>query len=126
MSLPTLRGTARLLTDPRTGDTKTGGRWTSALVKFPQWRKTDDGWQEGDGAVASIIGFDERADVLAAFAKGDEIDLYGTCVPDVYQGKPQLKVTLDGIRRHVKEPRPADAGRGGDDVRTRSREPVPA
>lgn len=120
MALPTLRGTARLLADPRTGDTKVGGRWASALVKFPQWKKTDDGWQEGDGAVASIIGFDERADVLATFVKGDEIDLYGSCQPDVYRDKPQLKVTLDGIRRHVKPPRETSA----DDAR--QREPAPA
>lgn len=122
MSLPILRGTARLLTDPRTGDTKTGGRYASALVKFPQWRKTDDGWQEGDGAVASIVGFDERADLLAGFAKGDDVDLYGQCTVEVYRDKPQFKVTLDGVRRHVKPPRDTADG----DAPARPREAVPA
>lgn len=123
MSLPNLRGTARLLSDPRTGDTRTGGRWASALAKFPQWRKTDDGWEEQDGAVASCVGFNDVAELLAGFATGDEVDLYGTCTAEVYRDKPQLKVTLGGLRRHVKEPRPS---RGEAEVGPRSREPVAA
>lgn len=102
MALPELRGIARLLTEPRTGVGSTGKPWTSALIKFPQWRKTDDGWKEGDGVVASIIGFEDVADQLAGYAKGDEIEVRGTVTLGEWQGKPQLKLTVEACRRPVK------------------------
>lgn len=102
MALPELRGTARLLTDPRTGVSKNDKPWTSALLKFPQWRKTDDGWEEGDGVVASAIAFEDVAEQLAGYAKGDEIELRGPASLEEWQGKTRLKLTIEACRRPVK------------------------
>jgi single-stranded DNA-binding protein len=105
MALPELRGIGRLLTDPRTGTSQNGNPWTSVLVKFAQWRKTDDGWQEGDGQVASCIAFGDVAAEVARFAKGDEIELRGPAHVEMYQDKPQLKVTVVACRVPVKTDR---------------------
>lgn len=94
MALPELRGTGRLLTDPRNGVGKNDKPWTSALIKFPTWKKTDSGWEEQDGAVASVIAFDDNAPLLAGYAKGDPIGVYGTVKPAVWNDKPQLAVSL--------------------------------
>ncbi len=102
MALPQLRGTARLLSDPRTGESRNGKPWTSLLVKFQAWRKTDDGWEEGDSQVASCIGFDGVAEDMAGFAKGDDIELRGPAHVEMYQDKPQLKVTVVACRVPVK------------------------
>lgn len=102
MALPELRGIARLLTEPKSGTGKTGKAWASALIKFPQWRKTDDGWEEGDGVVASAIGFEDVAEQIAGYAKGDEIELRGPASLEEWQGKTRLKVTVEACRRPVK------------------------
>lgn len=93
MALPELRGTGRLLTDPRTGVGKNDKPWTSALIKFPTWRKTDNGWEEGDGTVASVIAFDDLATAFAGYRKGDQVGVHGTVKAAVYNDKPQLAVT---------------------------------
>lgn len=108
MSLPDMRGTGRLLTDPRTGTTKTDKPWTSALVKFQSWRKGDDGWEEGDSQVASCIAYEDVASALAGFAKGDDIELRGPFKVEEWQGKPQLKVTVVACRVPVKTERRTD------------------
>lgn len=93
MSLPELRGTGRLLTEPRTGTGKNGKPWASALIKFPTWRKTDSGWEEGEGTVASVIAFEDVAGALASFTKGSPVGIHGTAKAAVYNDKPQLAVT---------------------------------
>ncbi len=97
MALPELRGTGRLLTDPRTGTGKNDKPWCSALVKFPTWKKTDAGWEEGDGTVASVIAFDDLAVALAEYAKGDPIGVHGTAKAAVWKDKPQLAVTATQV-----------------------------
>ncbi len=94
MALPELRGTGRLITDPRKGVGKNDKKWASALIKFPTWKKTDDGWEEGEGTVASAIAFDDLAVTLAGFAKGDQIGVHGTAKAAVWKDKPQLAVTV--------------------------------
>ncbi len=92
MALPELRGTGRLLTDPRTGVGKNDKPWCSALVKFPQWKKTDNGWEEGDGTVASVMAFEDLATDLAAFKKGDDIGIHGLAKATVWKDKPQIEL----------------------------------
>ena len=94
MALPELRGTGRLLADPRTGTTKTDKPWATALIKFPTWKKTDAGWEEGEGTVASVIAFEDTALVLARYAKGDTMGVHGTAKAAVWNDKPQLAVTV--------------------------------
>jgi hypothetical protein len=52
MALPELRGTGRLITDPRHGTTKTDQPYTSALDQVLHLAKVD-GWEEGEGTLAS-------------------------------------------------------------------------
>jgi single-stranded DNA-binding protein len=104
MSLPELRGIGRLLSDPRTGTTKAGKPYTSALIKFTQWHKTDAGWEEGDSQVASCIAFDEdAAATLAGFAKNDDVELRGPAKVEMWNDKPQLKITVVACRAPVKD-----------------------
>jgi single-stranded DNA-binding protein len=102
MSLPTIHGTGTLLTDPKTGPTRTGGTWTNAVVRFQAWKKTDAGWEEGDTVVASCIAFGDAATVLATFGKGDSVEVRGTCGLGEWNGKPQLKLTVAACRAPVK------------------------
>jgi single-stranded DNA-binding protein len=102
MALPELRGIARLLSDPRTGIGKTGKPWTSALLKFTQWRKTDDGWEECDGVVASAIAFEDVAGQVADYRKGDDIEVRGPITLEEWNGKPQLKLTVAACRHPIK------------------------
>lgn len=95
MSLPNLHGTGRLISDPKTGTSRNGQDWTSAVVKFQAWRKGDNGWEEGDHAIAACIAFGDTAATLARFSKGDEVELRGPASLALYDGKPQLRVTID-------------------------------
>jgi single-stranded DNA-binding protein len=111
MALPEIRGTARLLADPRKGLTKTDKRWASVLVKFPTFRKTDNGWDETDGVVAKVSAFDDLATALAGHTKGDEIGVHGTVKASVWNDKPQLDVNASQIwapERRAKTKAPAD------------------
>ncbi len=109
MSLPTLHGTVLLTTDPRTGETRSGDPYTSALGRFQTWRKTDAGWEEGDSHAANLIAFGDAARDLAAFAKGDRVELKGTVTPAVWKDTPQLKVTVTACRVPVKQTRQLEA-----------------
>ncbi len=94
MSLPTLTGTAKLLTDPRKALTKTGKPMATVVLKFAAWRKVDGKWEEGDSVVAAAIAFEDTARELVAFAKGDDVDITGTCTLGMWQDKPQLRLTV--------------------------------
>ncbi len=109
MALPEIRGTGRMLTDPRTGTGKNDKPWTSALVKFPTWRKTDNGWEESEGTVASVIAFEELAVTLSGFTKGDTVGIHGTVKAAVWNDKPQLAVTATQCWKPEKAK--ADTGR---------------
>lgn len=105
MALPEIRGVARLLTQPTPRTTTTGKPWTSALAKFETWTKGDDGkWAETEGVVASLAAFDDAAEPLAGYAKGDKVAVHGTARPAVWQDKPQLKVSV--IRCWTPEEKP--------------------
>lgn len=98
MSLPTITGTARLLTDPRKALTKTDKPMATVLLKFQGWRKGDDGkWVEGDSVVASAIAFEDVARDLAAFAKGDEVTVEGVGTLAMWNDKPQLNLTVKSV-----------------------------
>lgn len=107
MSLPAVHGIGALIADPRSGETRSGGRWVSALVKFQAWKKQpDDTWAEGDSFVASCIAFDEDvARTLAEFAKGDKVELKGTAKPGIYRDQPQLNIVVNACRVPVKAPK---------------------
>lgn len=99
MSLPELRGTGRMITDPRTGTAKTGAPWCSALIKFPVWKKTDDGkWEEQpDAPVASVIAYDDLAGQLAGYSKGDAVGVHGTTKLAIWKDRPQFAVTATQV-----------------------------
>lgn len=97
MALPEIRGNGRLITDPRTGTTKTDKPWTSALIKFPVWRKVDEQWEEGEGTVASVMAYEDNAPLLAGYAKGDAIGVHGTAKAAVWNDKPRIDVTATAI-----------------------------
>ncbi len=100
MAFPNLHGIGQLVTDPKTGPTKTGGTWTNAVVKFVRWAKGDSGgWVEADSTIAAVIAFDDVAAALAQFAKGDTVDLLGTVSAGIWNGNPQLKITVGALRR---------------------------
>lgn len=112
MALPTISGTGTLLSDPKTGDTRTGGTWTNAVVKFQAWRRTDSGWEPGDEVVCAAIAFDDVAADLARYAKGDPVQIDATVNSlAIWQGKPQLKVTVSAVTQPEQRPR-QQRGRG--------------
>lgn len=94
MSLPTLSGTAQLLTDPKKALTRTNKPMATALLKFAAWRKIDGKWEEGDSVVASAIAFEDTARALAAFSKGDNVAVTGTCTLTVWNDQPRLNLTV--------------------------------
>jgi single-stranded DNA-binding protein len=94
MALPELRGTGRLITDPRHGTTKTDQPYTSALIKFSTWRKVDGTWVEGEGTLASVIAFEDNATALNDFTKGDPIGVTGPARAAIWNDKPQIAVTI--------------------------------
>ena len=108
MSLPEIRGAGKLITDPRSGETRTGGRWTNGLVKFQAWKKNGDDWEPGDAVVASVIAFDDVADLLAGYAKGDDIAVQGATSVALWKDQPQLKITLAKVWTPERKPRGAD------------------
>jgi single-stranded DNA-binding protein len=94
LSLPTISGTAQLLTDPKKALTKTNKPMATALLKFAAWRKVDGKWEEGDSVVASAIAFEDAARGLAGFTKGDNVAVAGTCTLTVWNDKPRLNLTV--------------------------------
>ncbi|MER7280369.1 hypothetical protein ABT369_38630 [Dactylosporangium sp. NPDC000244] len=94
MSLPTISGTAQLLTDPKKALTKTNKPMATALLKFTGWRKVDGKWEEGDSVVASAIAFEDAARALAAFSKGDNVAVTGMATLTVWNDQPRLNLTL--------------------------------
>ncbi|MEV8510840.1 single-stranded DNA-binding protein [Dactylosporangium sp. NPDC051484] len=132
MSLPEVRGAGRLITDPKTGPTRSGGTWTNGLVRFQAWKRDGETWTEGDSVVASIIGFDDVAAALAAYTKGDELAVQGTVSVGMWKDQPQLKVTLSKVWTPERQPRGDHAARGqqgntssaADSVRSQPGEPA--
>lgn len=98
MSLPTLTGTAKLLTDPKKALTRDRKPMASVLLKFAAWRKVDGKWVEGDSVVAAGIAFEDAARTLVELAKGDDVEVVGTCTLSLWQGKPRLRLTVTECR----------------------------
>lgn len=94
MSLPTLTGTAKLITDPRKQLTKTDQPMATAILKFSAWRKVDGKWEEGEGVIAAAIAFEDVARSLASFVKGNDVTVAGTVTLGMWQDKPQVRLTL--------------------------------
>lgn len=105
MALPELRGIGKLLTDPRNGTGKNDKPWVAALIKFPTWRKANDGWEEGEGTVASVIAFEDTAAALGRYAKGDPIGIHGTAKAAMWNDRPQIAVTVTSCWTPEKQPK---------------------
>jgi hypothetical protein len=104
VALPEIRGTVRLLTQPSERSTKDGKPWCSAIGLFETWAKTDSGWEQTDGVPVTIATFDQDcAHFLAGLGKGDKVCVHGTCRPEIYNDKPQLKITATRAWLPVKE-----------------------
>lgn len=104
MSLPTLTGTAKLLTDPKKALTRTGNPMATVLVKFVGFRKVDGKWEEDGGVVASAIAFEDAARALVAFAKGDSVELEGRATEvTIWKDKPQIKLTVSACSAPVRQ-----------------------
>lgn len=103
MSLPTISGTAKLLTDPKKALTRDRKPMANVVLKFQAWRKVDGKWVEGDHVVVVASAFDDTARALVQHAKGDDVDVVGTATLGMWQDKPQLRVVLAEVRAHVKQ-----------------------
>lgn len=113
MSLPTVSGTARILTEPTRKLTKTHEPMSNALIKFQGWKKDGDGkWTEGEEVLASVLAFGDVAKQFAGFAKGDDVEVSGIGTLQMWKDKPQLLLSLKSVAAVEK--------------RARDREPVPA
>ncbi len=98
MSLPTVSGTARILTEPTRRTTAKNDPMSTVLLKFQGWRKGDDGkWIEGDAVVAGAIAFGDVALLLAGFAKGDDVEVSGTATLQVWKEQPRMSLTLKSV-----------------------------
>jgi single-stranded DNA-binding protein len=104
MSLPTISGTAQLLTDPKEALTKTNKPMATALLKFAAWRKVDGKWEEGDSVVASAIAFEDAARALAAFSKGDNVAVTGTGTVTMWNDQPRLNLTVQTCEAPAPKP----------------------
>jgi len=116
MSLPLITGTARIVSEPRRGVTKTNELWASVIARFIGCRKTDAGkWEEDTSFSASIIAFGDTARALFAFAKGDDIEVHGKVrdvtvwQPPTGDPRPQLQIAATVVeaaqqRRRSRQP----------------------
>lgn len=102
MSLPTISGTAKLLTDPKKSVTKSNKPMASVVLRFQGWRKVDGKWVEGDHVVVVASAFDDTARALVQHTKGDDVDVTGTATLGMWQDKPQLRMVLAEVHAHVK------------------------
>lgn len=113
MSLPHVDGRARIISDPRRGATSTGV-WANVTAKFTGWKKTDSGWEENGGIVVTLCGYDDVARQLAAFAKGDEVEVDGRIkelsvwTPRNGDPRPSLSITVNEIRAAEKKARASE------------------
>ncbi len=111
MSYPKVHGTAELISDPKSGPSKNGGRWCNAIVKFAKHRKQTNGtWTEVESFVAVIMAFDDHADILSGFAKGQPVEVIGTAAIGEWNGKPQMQITIGAPRTGVRRPVRTDQG----------------
>jgi hypothetical protein len=103
VSLPQITGTARIVTDPKRGVTKTNEPWASTVVRFTGYRKVEGKWEEDASFSASVIAFGDTARTLFAFAKGDEIEVHGKVKdvtvwqPTTGDPRPQLQLVADSV-----------------------------
>lgn len=111
MSYPKVHGTAELISDPKSGPSRNGGRWCNAVVKFVKHRKQTNGtWVEVESFVAVIMAFDDHADMLSGFAKGQPVEVIGTAAVGEWNGKPQMQITIGATGTGVRRPVKADQG----------------
>lgn len=124
MSLPTISGTAQLLTDPKTGPTKSGGTWTNAVLKFQAWRKVDDEWTEGDAVIGAVIAFDDAAQSLLTFSKGDIVTVEGTATVALWKDQPQLRITANTVAAPERRKRSGQSGDAAEQPRQPQNRPA--
>lgn len=78
MSLPTITGTARLVTDPKRGVTRSNDPWANCVVRFVGFKKTEAGrWEEDTSFSCTVVAFGDAARQLVEYAKGDEVEVTG-------------------------------------------------
>lgn len=130
MSLPTITGTARLVTDPKRGVTRSNDPWANCVVRFVGYRKTEAGqWEEDSSYAATVVAFGDVARQLVHFAKGDEVEVTGKLkdlsvwTPERGDPRPQLSIVASELTR----PEKRSNGRStrNDDVGPASRRATP-
>jgi hypothetical protein len=127
VSLPTISGTGRLITDPKRGVTSANNPWCNCVVRLVGYKKTDTGaWEEDTSYAATIAAFGDVARQLATFAKGDEIQFTGKLkdlsvwTPARGEPRAQLSIKADELTRPEKRKRSDGAGVSGGATQNRS------
>ena len=79
-----------LVTDPRSGTSKTGTEWSNAVVRVPCGTNREG---EAEAAFVQVAAFGSEAAKLSRLGKGDSVSAAGALKPSEYQAK-------DGATRH--------------------------
>ena len=79
-----------LVTDPRSGTSKSGTEWSNAVVRVPCGQNREG---EAETAFVQVAAFGSEAAKLSRLAKGDSVSAAGALKPSEYQAK-------DGTTRH--------------------------
>lgn len=98
MSLPTITGTGRLTKDPEVRYTSSGKAATSLSLAFNSRKKNPQTgeWEDGDVCFLNATAWEQLAEHLGAFRKGDELIVWGRLRQRSYE-------TRDGEKRTVVE-----------------------
>lgn len=113
MSLPTISGDGKLVTDPKHGIAKTGTPWANCIVRFVGYRKDGDEWVEDTSFIAALAAFGDEAAQLATFAKGDSVHVEGRLrslrlwQPARGEPRPELEITVKSVTRPERRQRDA-------------------
>ena len=82
--------TGSIVSDPKSGISKTGTNWANCMVRVPCGQNRETGDQES--AFVQLAAFGDEAGKLARLTKGDSVSASGALKPTTY--------TKDGQERH--------------------------
>ena len=83
--------TGSIVSDPRSGISKSGTEWSNCVVRCPCGQNRETGDQES--AFVQIAAFGTEAGKLSRLTRGDSVSATGALKPSEYQAK-------DGTTRH--------------------------
>ena len=88
-----------LVTDPRSGTSKTGTEWSNAVVRVPCGTNREG---EAEAAFVQVAAFGSEAAKLSRLGKGDSVSAAGALKPSTYTSKTGeerhgLSLTATGI-----------------------------